>query len=293
MKSLPTGLQAHLDTGATTLCWCWRITRRNGARFGFTDHDRDVIFDGTAFEAATGFTTTDIKSTVGLGVDDLEVESALVSDRLSETALAAGDFDDAAIEIYRVNWSDSSQRVLMRKGSLGEVRRSGRAFTAEVRGLAQYLQQPKGRLFQYGCDAVCGDQRCGVAFTSAVYRGTGAITAVESPRLLSVSGLASFAAGWFTHGLLTITSGPNADRAGEVKRHSLENSIVRLELWQPIATGILPGTTFAVTAGCDKQLATCRTKFANVANYRGFPHMPGNDFLSSPTGPGDLGSTVP
>ena len=37
-----------------------------------------------------------------------------------------------------------------------------------------------------------------------------------------------------------------------------------------------------LTAGCDKQLATCRAKFANAASYRGFPHMPGNDFLSSP-----------
>ena len=91
MKTLPSGFQAHLDSGATTLCWCWRITRRTSERLGFTDHDRDLVFDGTTFEAATGFSASEIRSSVGLGVDNLEVQSALVSSRLSETSLAAGD----------------------------------------------------------------------------------------------------------------------------------------------------------------------------------------------------------
>ena len=56
MKSLPPSLQSHLDTGATTLAWCWRVTRGDGAVLGFTDHDRDLTFDGTTFEAAAGLT---------------------------------------------------------------------------------------------------------------------------------------------------------------------------------------------------------------------------------------------
>ncbi len=66
MKSLPPALQAHLDTGATTLGWCWRLTRRDGTMLGFTDHDRDLAFDATTFAAATGFTATEIKDAVGL-----------------------------------------------------------------------------------------------------------------------------------------------------------------------------------------------------------------------------------
>jgi uncharacterized phage protein (TIGR02218 family) len=120
------------------------VTRRDGVVLGFTDHDRDLAFDATTFAAATGFTASEIKDAVGLSVDNLEVESALSDDSLNEDDLAAGLFDDAAIEIWRVNWADTSQRVLMRSGSIGEVRRSGRAFAAEVRGLAHYLQQPKG-----------------------------------------------------------------------------------------------------------------------------------------------------
>jgi uncharacterized phage protein (TIGR02218 family) len=152
MKILPTALQAHLDTGTTTLAWCWRITRADDAGFGFTDHDRDLAFDGTVFEAATGFTASEIKDALGLAVDNLEVSSALRSDRLNEDDLAAGLYDDAAVEIWRVNWADTDSRVLMRSGSLGEVRRSGAAFTAEVRGLAHYLQQRIWVVFLFGLE---------------------------------------------------------------------------------------------------------------------------------------------
>lgn len=284
MKSLSPAFQAHLDSGATTLCWCWRVTRRTGEKLGFTDHDRDLVFDGTTFEAATGFTASDIRSSIGLSVDDLEVESALISSRLSEAALSAGDFDAATVENFRVNWNDPAQRVLMRQGALGEVRRTGTAFRAEVRGLAHQLQQPKGRLFQYACDAELGDTRCGVNANTAANRGTGTISSTTGDRSFAVSGLAAFAAGWFTRGLLTMTSGANVGRASEVKRHSVSKNIVRIELWQSLGATPVAGGSFIITAGCDKQLATCRDKFGNTTNYRGFPHMPGNDFLSNPIG---------
>jgi uncharacterized phage protein (TIGR02218 family) len=201
MKSFPPGLQAHLDSGATTLCWCWRLTRRDGAKLGFTDHDRDLVFDGTTFEAATGFTASEIRDTVGLSVDNLEVESALTSGRLSEEHLAAGLYDDARVEIFRVNWQVPEQRVLMRAGSLGEVSRAGASFRTEVRGLAHYLQQPKGRLFQYTCDADLGDARCGVNLLAASYRGTGTVAVLKSARSFTATGLDGFADGWFTRGL--------------------------------------------------------------------------------------------
>ena len=138
------------------MCWCWRLTRRDGVKLGFTDHDRDVIFDGTTFEAAAGFTASEMRDSVGLSVDNLEVTSALTSERLAEADLVAGLYDDARVEIFRVNWTAPEQLLLMRSGSLGEVRRAAGAFAAEVRGLAHYLQQPKGRLFQFTCDADLG-----------------------------------------------------------------------------------------------------------------------------------------
>lgn len=286
MKRLNDALAAHLQSGATTLCWCWRLIRRDGTKLGFTDHDRDLTFDDTTFEAASGFTASEIRDQVGLSVDNLEVTGALISDRLSEIALASGDFDDAAIEIFRVNWQDTTQRVLMRAGSLGEVRRTGTAFSAEVRGLAHYLQQPKGRLFQYTCDADLGDARCGVDTTSPAYHATGTILAVFGTRRLAVDGIADYASGWFTRGILTFTAGANAGRAMEIKRHANSGGLIEIELWQPMGEAIAIGDAITITAGCDKRLETCATRFANAVNYRGFPHMPGNDFLTAVAQPG-------
>ena len=41
------------------------------------------------------------------------------------------------------------------------------------------------------------------------------------------------------------------------------------------------GDSFRIVAGCNKQFSTCRAKFANTPNFRGFPHVPGNDFMLS------------
>ena len=280
MRDLAPGLQAHLDSGATTLAWCWRLTRRDGQRLGFTDHDRPLGFDGTTFEAATGFTASEVKDGLGLSVDSLDVSSALRSDSLNEADLAAGLFDDAHVEIFRVNWADTTQRVLMRAGSIGEVRRSDAAFTAEVRGLAHYLQQPRGRAYQRACDADLGDARCGVDLTLPVHRGTGAVVSLDPNRTLVVSGLDAFASGAFARGQLRWTGGPNSGAAIEIKRHANLNGTVTLEPWQEMAHPIAPGHAFTATAGCDKTFATCRATFANSANFRGFPHIPGSDFVT-------------
>jgi uncharacterized phage protein (TIGR02218 family) len=280
VKTIPAALQEHLDSGATTLCWCWRLTRRDGLKLGFTDHDRDVAFDATTFEAAAGFTASEMRDSVGLSVDNLEVTSALSSDRLSEADLVAGLYDDARVEIFRVNWN-APERVLMRSGSLGEVRRGAGAFAAEVRGLAHYLQQPKGRLYQFTCDADLGDGRCGVDLTAENYRGEGAIAEIMGERRFAVSGLGAFAGDWFTRGLLTFTSGAADGQASEVKAHASAAGAVTIELWAPVRAPLQVGQTFVVTAGCDKRLETCAAKFANSVSFRGFPHMPGNDFVTT------------
>jgi uncharacterized phage protein (TIGR02218 family) len=280
MKVLGAALDAHLRSGATTLCWCWRLTRRDGVTFGFTDHDTALTFDATAFEASAGFTASDIKDGVGLSVDNLEVTGALSSATLTEDDLSAGRYDDARVEIFRVNWADTSQRVLMRSGSLGEVRRAGTAFAAEVRGLQHYLQQPKGRLFQNTCDADLGDARCTVNLALPAYRGTATIASVISARKFTVTGLSEFAPDFFSRGLAAFTSGASSGLKIEVKVHFKSASVVTIELWAEAEGPPVVGDTFTVTAGCDKRFATCKSRFANAVNFRGFPEMPGNAFLT-------------
>ncbi|MEM7619815.1 MAG: DUF2163 domain-containing protein [Pseudomonadota bacterium] len=281
MKNLPTGMQSHLDSGATTLCWCWRVTRTDNTVMGFTDHDNDLTFENTTYKAATGFTGSEMNNALGLSVDNVDIDGALSSTSLTETDLTAGLYDNATVEIYRVNWQDVSQSVLMRKGSIGEVRRGKHIFTAEIRGLAHNLQQPKGRLLHYGCDANLGDSRCQVSLGSSSYKGTGTVLSFVDTRTFTVSGLESFTTDWFAFGLLAWTSGLNQNRAMEVKYHTKDDSLVTIELWRNMADAIAVGHTFEITAGCDKQISTCRTKFSNISNFRGFPHIPGNDFTLS------------
>ncbi len=286
MKKLPPGMQAHLDSGATTLCWCWRLTRPDGVTYGFTDHDRDLTFDNTLFEAASGFAASELSAGVGLSTDNLEAEGALKSNRLNEDELAQGRFDDARVEIFRVNWADPAQRVLMSSGSLGEVKRGENSFAAEVRGLAHYLQQPGGRLIQYGCDAALGDSRCTIDVgPGSSFRVAGTVALVQSRHGFTANGLDNIASGWFARGNLLWQSGANAPGRMEIKQHRiLENGDVLIELWQDMAFDISPGENFIAVAGCDKQFSTCRDKFANQINFRGFPHVTGNDFVISRPG---------
>jgi uncharacterized phage protein (TIGR02218 family) len=289
MRSVPEGLAAHLSTGATTLCRCWRLTRRDGVVQGFTDHDEDIVFDGTTFRAGTGFEGTEIEARLGFAVTGTELHGALSSEALSEDDLTAGRYDDAKIELFLVDWSNPENRLLLRTGNLGEVRREDSAFSAEVRGIASRLDEEKGRIFAAACDADLGDARCTVDLDNPAYRGEGAILAVEGASIFTASGLAAFADGWFTQGRLQWTSGANAGLAIEVKEHRIDAG-VHLSLWQTMPEPLAAGDAFVVTAGCDKRFETCAGKFANALNFRGFPHLPGNDFVVAYAVPGEPGN---
>ena len=281
MKTLSAAFQSHLATGTTSLCWCWKIVRADSVTQGFTDHDMALTFDGVTYEAVSGFTASEVQSQLNLAVDNLTVLGALSSGTLNEADLAAGLYDDAGIEIWRVNWADTSQRVLMRKGNLGQVTRGKTAFQAEMRGLAHILNQPVGHAYGYSCDADLGDARCTVDLSDPAYSGTGSVSTAIDARRFTVSGLGGFADQWFANGKLTWTSGANAGRAMEIKRHGISGATVSLELWQAMSEAVVAGDAFAVTAGCDKQFATGKAKFANAANFRGHPYMPGNDAVTS------------
>lgn len=281
MRSVPSLLQAKLDAGVTTLAQCWALTRRDGVVLGFTDHDGDLAFGGVTFRAGTGFSASEATSRFDLAVDGSEIAGALADESLSERDLAAGRFDAATVETWLVDVTDVGLRVLTARGSLGEVRREGAAFGAELRGLADALAQESGRLYTARCGADLGDTRCRVDLASSAFRGSGAVVAVDGMSQFTASGLAGFADGWFSAGRLAWVSGANDGLAMEVKIHRNSAGAVRIVLWQAMAEPIAPGDGFVVTAGCDKRFATCRDRFANAVNFRGFPHIPGNDFVLS------------
>jgi hypothetical protein len=57
-KILTPAMRAHLDRETTRLAAIWRITRKDGQQFFFTDHDRDIVFGGEVYRADAGFART-------------------------------------------------------------------------------------------------------------------------------------------------------------------------------------------------------------------------------------------
>lgn len=281
MRSVPAALQTKLDAGVTTLAHCWKITRRDGAVLGFTDHDNDLIFGGVIYRAGTGFTGSEATSRFDLSAGGSEIAGAFDDAALNEHDLAGGRYDAAQIETWLVDWSDVSLRLLTARGTLGEVKREGQAFSVELRGLADALAQESGRYYTGKCGADLGDARCGFNLSAEGFHGNGAVVARAGTSIVFVSGLDGFPEGRFTAGRVAWTSGGNAGLAMEIKDHRLTPNGVRLSLWQAMPEPISEGDAFSITAGCDKQFATCRDVFGNAANFRGFPHIPGNDFVIS------------
>ena len=283
MRNLDPDLKIHLASGATTLATCWRISRRDGAVLGFTDHNRLLAFDGTTFLPDSGAIGSAVTASADLAVDSSDIEGALLegafnTEALSTIDLAAGRYDGANVEVFRVNWQAPDQRVLLKSGVIGEVRQIGNAFRAELRGRSHELAQSVGRVYQRLCDVNLGSSECGINLNSAQFNTTGTVTALRDETSFSASGFTSFADGWFLLGALTWVTGENAGLSAHIKIQTAGGAIA---LWLPAGATVQVGDSFTATAGCDKRHATCGEKFSNVINFRGQPFMPGNDFAIS------------
>lgn len=277
MKSTPQALRQHMAGDVTTLATLWRITRRDGQVFCFTDHDADIVYNGETYLASTGFIPSAVKTSAGMSVDNMEVQALLGGPSITDAGLMSGVWDYATVKVMRVNYmSPQDGAEIIRTGILGEVRMERGIFTAELRGITQLLRQTIGRVYTPGCDADFCDARCGL--NAASYTASGAVTDVISQHAFKDTGRVE-ADGYYDYGLVTWTSGANAGKSMEVKAYTKPTVYLQQAMQHPIAVG----DTYTIRAGCDKTLETCKTRFNNVINYRGFPHVPGVDRLASGT----------
>lgn len=281
MRQLAPSFQQALDNGATTHARCWQITRTDGVVLGFTDHDQVLNFDGIDFEPESGFAPSAIEAGTGLAADMHDVTGALSSTRIRGEDIARGVYTAAEVLLYLVNWREPADRVLLSREQVGQIRRGEIAFEAEITGLAERLNQPVGHAFLHSCECRLGDAKCGIDLSAPAVRGAGVVTVATDPQQVSATGLGAFEAGWFTDGRLVWTSGANQGLEGHVKAHLTIGSDVLIDLWLAPALPAVPGDTFEITAGCNKTSATCGVKFGNIENFRGFPHIPGDDVAAS------------
>lgn len=288
MRTLEPAFASHVGSGATTLATCWRLTRSDGMVLGFTDHDQPLTFDGTDFIPAHGLDGGEASAKLGPQVDTGEVVGILHSDAIAEEDILLGRYDGAAVETFRVNWRDVAIRDLVSRTSIGEITREDGRFRAELRSGQQALNVAKGRLYQSLCDAALGDARCGVDLTDPAFHADAAIIGIPDRYRLAIDGVASFAVNWFGFGTAQWTAGRRTGLKDQILSHTRVGGVDIFGFGAPVGDWVVPGDTLTAFAGCDRRFRTCVGKFANTINFRGFPHIPGNDFVLTYPKPGEV-----
>ena len=259
------------------------MRRVDGLTLGFTDHDQRLVFGGVTFRPDRGLTARALVQGTGLSVDNSEAVGALNDDAITERDLMAGRWDQAELRMWEVDWSDVARRKLVFRGSLGEVSRANGAFRAELRGLSEALNAPQGRVYHPRCSARLGDGACRVDLSAESLSVLRQVQGMDEGRVFTFTAFPAFDAAWFDHGRLEVLSGAAQGLHGAIKNDTARPGGQRIiELWSSL--GVLPATgdQIRLTAGCDKAADTCRLKFRNHLNFRGFPHLPSEDWLMAP-----------
>lgn len=269
---------------ATTIARAWTVRRADGMELGFTDHDGVLSFEGIEFRPEAGLTAQALVQGLGLAVDNTEAQGVLSDDAITAEDLAAGRWDGAEVRLWEVDWTDAAARRLVFRGSLGEITFAAGAFRAELRGLAEALNRAQGRVYHPRCSALLGDGQCRFDLGREGFWAEGMIASLdEGGARLELRGVPAHRAGWFDHGRILFLDGAAQGLTGAVKIDAMSAPGVRaVELW--VAPGAAPavGDRVRLSAGCDKRAETCRGKFLNFLNFRGFPHLPPEDWLIAP-----------
>ena len=188
-KTTSGAMDTHLALTVTSLATIWRLTRRDGTEFYFTDHDQDITIDdgdGSAtYVTVAGYNRTAIANNSGFSVDNMDLEGMFNSDYISESELRAGLFDYATVRVSMVNWQSLSDGLIkLRKGRLGEVTLTSQGiWQAELRGLMQQLSQGIMSVYQPECRADLGDSNCTVPIKPDVLTRNKAVTLGEFYRV--------------------------------------------------------------------------------------------------------------
>lgn len=263
-----------IDGDLTTLAFCWRVERRDGAAVGFTTHDRDMSIGPLVYRATPGMLPSALSLSDGFDANMVDIGGALSSDAISESDLKAGRWDGASVRIFLADWRDpEAEEVPLARGTLGDVAIEGGGFTAELRGPTALLERPVVEQTSPGCRAELGDTRCGVDMAGRT-RIARVMEAV-SDEVIELDG-APAAAGAYRYGRLRWISGANSGLESAV----LGSTGGRLTLREPPPFSPEAGDLVEIAEGCDKNFETCIARFANAANFRGEPYLPGMDLLT-------------
>jgi uncharacterized phage protein (TIGR02218 family) len=275
MEAAPGWLREEL----ATLAWCWRLSRRDGVVVGLTSHDRDLIVAEIPYRAAPGMKPSAIETRDAIDADTMDIEGAIASAAIAAADLDAGRWDGAALELFVTDWTaPDAAPVTVARGTLGAIERRGAAFSAELQGVTRRLDAPPCPATSPSCRALFGDRACRVDLAPRTHPRR--VVAIDG-REVAIDGRevmldAPVAPGTMAFGELTWMAGAACGLATPVIADA--GGVLTLAEMPPVMPS-LP-VRVRLVEGCDKQLATCRDRFANAVNFRGEAHLPGNDLLT-------------
>jgi uncharacterized phage protein (TIGR02218 family) len=259
------------DGELTSMAMCWRLERTDGAGIALTSHDQRLVVDGVQFEPAPGMMPASITRSLGLEPDSSEVAGALSSEALEEQDFAIGRWDGATMRLTAVDWADpAAEAISLLGGEIGTVAIDGIRFTADLQGAAARLEEPVCPATSAECRAHFGDKQCRVdlAGRTIVASVIGA-TAGELTLDRSIDD-------GFVFGRLRYMNGANCGLTNIIL--SVSGTVIRVRDLPRAA--VESGCRVELREGCDKRFETCVTRFNNAVNFRGEPHLPGNDLLT-------------
>jgi len=259
---------------------CWTIERVDGTVLRFTDHSAPLVIDGATFLAAGGFNASARQAQIGLRTRNMDIVGVISASGIVNEDLRVGLYREARITERVVDWKHPWVSPFIRnRWWVSEITYNEERWEAKVDGVTRWLRHAIGENYTRWCRADLGDDDCTVNL--ATFTDIGEVTAVASPGTTSAryafNSDLSEASAYYTYGLITWLTGANADLTSEVHAYANLNGRFRLTLATPF--DILVGDTFEVYAGCDKLRETCKTKFNNIINFRGYPDIPGTDSM--------------
>ena len=305
-----------VDNMVTNFVMCCKLELTDKTVMAFTNCTEDLSIDKRLYKSSTFISATGAESTNNLSVDNLDISGILNSEEIKEQDLLKGRFDSADIEVFMTNVKNTSEKNIIMKGTIGEIKIDSGRFVAEVRSLTQKLQCKIGELYSSNCRASFGDGRCKVKLSEYTYYGKVETVDKKQNRQIFtaklVKGKLKFnlfsggllykrlnekkpfidtvidfkdpkiikTSGYFDLGLIAWTSGSNNKLKMAIKSQHEDQFILSL----PMGESIKVDDEFKVVAGCDKTFFTCCNRFKNSINFRGEPHVPGNDkILETPS----------
>lgn len=267
---------AMAGTTLSTIVLCWRVERRDGVTIGLTAHDRPLEIDKLLYRATPGITPSAVVRSAGLEADTMDVTGALSGGGLTEVDLLAGRWDGARVMVFAMDWASGLRVAALGEGRIGAVETRDGGFTAELAGLTAALARPVVEETSAECRAGLGDARCRVAMAgrrrfARVMAAADVVLTMDAPEPANEP-----VADAYGGGLVRWFGGANGGLESAVAASAGRTVTLRM----PPRFAVAAGTLIELIEGCDKSLATCAGRFANAANFRGEPFLPGMDLLT-------------